>query len=173
LTFVGRNERRKGIKELNDALEMLLKREDLSFVFNFIGPIPEDIQIKDERIIYHGEIRDSDAIKKILQHSDCLVCPSHSEGMPTVILEGMASGLAIIATDVGAVARQVKENGILLEKPDPEALKKAILDIIEMNVELLNSMKNKSIERIKNDFLWEVIADKKIAQFKKILSDKK
>jgi glycosyltransferase involved in cell wall biosynthesis len=172
LTFVGRNERRKGIEELNKSLAALVKRKDLSFVFNFIGPIPEEVKIKDDRIIYHGEIRDTDAIKEILQHSDCLVCPSHSEGMPTVILEGMASGLAIIATDVGAISRQMKENGILLESPDPKKLKLAILEIIQMNVEHLNKMKQNSIQRIEDHFLWEVIADKKITQFRRVLGTK-
>lgn len=173
LTFIGRNERRKGIEELNEALKELIKREDLLFHFNFVGPIPEEIQIKDERIHYHGEIRDAEKIKEILQHSDCLVCPSHSEGMPTVILEGMASGLAIIATDVGAVSRQVKSNGILLERPEPALLRKALLNMIEINDEELNHYKKASIEMIHEHFLWEVIADKTVAQFRRMLSFKK
>ena len=41
--------------------------------------------------------------------SDVLVVPSLSEGMPTVILEAMARGKAVIATDVGAVSDLVSE----------------------------------------------------------------
>ena len=33
---------------------------------------------------------------------DVLICPSYSEGMPNVIIEAAARGLAIIATNVGA-----------------------------------------------------------------------
>ena len=168
--FVGRNERRKGIEELNIALNEIVKREDLSFRFNFIGPIPEDAQIKDERLTYYGELRDSDQIKEILRQSDCLVCPSHAEGMPTVILEGMASGLAIIATDVGAVGRQLKDNGILLDESDPRLIEQALMQLLSISVDELNEMKNNSVQRVSDNFLWDVIADKKISQFRQLLA---
>jgi glycosyltransferase involved in cell wall biosynthesis len=169
LTFIGRNERRKGIEELNKALIEICKRKDLSFRFNFIGPIPEGIQLNDDRLIYHGEIRDSKKIKEVLRHSDVLVCPSHSEGMPTVILEGMASGLAIVATDVGAVARQIEGNGILLSKPDPKKLRNALFRMITSNEEQLNIYKSKSIDLVKEKFLWSVIADQKVKDFKRMI----
>lgn len=170
LTFIGRNERRKGIEELNKALSEIIKRDDFIFRFNFIGPIPESHQIKDPRIIYHGEIRDAEKIKDILHHSDCLVCPSHSEGMPTVILEGMACGLAIIATDVGAVRRQINGNGFLLEKPHPKKLQNAVFELINLSEEELNVMKARSLEIVKSRFLWSVIADQKIKDFKQSLT---
>ncbi|MBK7816242.1 MAG: glycosyltransferase [Sphingobacteriaceae bacterium] len=34
---------------------------------------------------------------------DVLICPSFSEGFPNVILEAMSNGLAVAATNVGAV----------------------------------------------------------------------
>jgi glycosyltransferase involved in cell wall biosynthesis len=169
LVFIGRNERRKGVEELNTALTNLLKREDLNFDFHFIGPIPEEVRIKDDRLIYHGEIREADKIKEVLHHSDVLVCPSHSEGMPTVILEAMANGLAIIATDVGAVSRQIKENGILLDEPDPQALQEALFEMVNCSAEDINRMKTKSIELVKKKFLWSVIADQKVKDFKKMI----
>ena len=47
---------------------------------------------------------------------DILLCPSYSEGMPNVILEAMSRGLAIIATNVGAIRLLVSEdNGVLLQ----------------------------------------------------------
>ena len=169
LTFIGRNERRKGVEELNKALNEIIKRKDLIFRFNFIGPIPAADQIIDSRIIYHGEIRDPEKIKEILHHSDCLVCPSHSEGMPTVILEGMASGLAIIATDVGAVRRQIDGNGILLDKPHPKKLRNAVFKMINYNEERLDIMKTRSLEIVKDRFLWSVIADQKVEDFKRVV----
>lgn len=101
--FVGRQERRKGIEELSIVLKNILLEHD--FIIEFIGPLDEANKIKSPKVIYHGEIRDAEKIKTILQNADVLICPSHSEGMPNVIMEGMASGLAILATDVGAVRR--------------------------------------------------------------------
>ncbi len=167
--FIGRNERRKGIEELNLALANLLKREDLDFIFHFIGPIPPEVQLNDKRLLYHGEIRNTDKIKELLHQSDVLVCPSHSEGMPTVILEAMASGLAIVATDVGAVSRQIKDNGALIDEPQPELIQKALFDLINCSPEEINQMKTNSIELVKKKFLWSVIADQKIKDFKMMI----
>ncbi|HTF03052.1 MAG TPA: glycosyltransferase family 4 protein, partial [Bacteroidia bacterium] len=90
--FVGRNERRKGIEELNAVIRKLNQESPGKFVFEFIGPIPPTKQVKG--CTYHGEITGAESLKEIYRRCDVLVVPSHSEGMPNVILEGMASGLA-------------------------------------------------------------------------------
>ena len=170
--FVGRAERRKGIEELNKTLELLIANET-PFEFNFIGPIPEKQRIIDTRIIYHGEIREPEEIKKILRGQDCLVCPSHSEGMPTVILEAMASGLAIIGTNVGAIEKQIENNGILIKEPDSIELKKAMDSIINADPTVLQSMKKESLSLIEQRFLWERVVESKLTQFQQILSKEK
>ena len=167
--FVGRYERRKGIEELNKALKELLDKE---FEFHFIGPIPKDKQISPLRngygrndVKYHGSIKEEEKIKNILQNCDVLVSPSWSEGMPTVILEAMASGCAIIATDVGAVAEQVDEtNGWLIEAGNKQQLKEALTTAINIdNLELLKKKQN-SIQKIKDNFLWDDVAKKTIKE---------
>lgn len=160
--YLGRAERRKGIIELTEVLKKLIS-ENQSFIFEFIGPIPDSIKISHENIIYHGEIRDSQKIKTLLSKSDVLVCPSWSEGFPNVILEAMASGLAIIGTNVGAVASMVSDrNGWLIEpanqKELEEVLKKA------MTSSNLDSKKENSLRLVQSEFNWDVIAKKTIDQ---------
>lgn len=153
--FVGRYERRKGIEELSQVLQSI-KNEN--FRFDFIGSVPADKKIVSENIQYHGNIPDPLRIKEILQESDVLVCPSYSEGMPTVILEAMASGLAIIASNVGAVNEQVNpSNGVTIRAGNVEDLKSAMLKFLVMPETELNEMKRSSIQRIKNGFLWNGI----------------
>lgn len=163
--FIGRAERRKGIEELNKAIQLLIQMET-NFEFTFIGPIPEKQHIEDEHVHYLGEIRDSDQIKAVLSQQDCLVCPSHSEGMPTVILEAMACGLAIIGTNVGAVERQIQGNGLLLEKPDVGALEKAITSMVNLEDEFLTAFKQKSLDLIAEQFVWAKVVEQKIEDFK-------
>ncbi|MDG1915527.1 MAG: glycosyltransferase family 4 protein [Crocinitomix sp.] len=166
--FVGRAERRKGIEELNKAIVLLMEMKT-DFEFTFIGPIPEKAQIKDDRITYLGEIRNAEEIKAVLLSQDCLVCPSHAEGMPTVILEAMACGLAIIGTNVGAVERQIQGNGLLLEKADINALEEAMTTIANLEDEFLTRLKQKSIELIEKQFVWESVAAQKIKDFEHCL----
>jgi len=55
-------------------------------------------------LTYHGVIRDKQQMMDVMDSCHVLLLPSLSEGMPTVVLEAKARGLAIIATDVGAVS---------------------------------------------------------------------
>lgn len=157
--FVGRFEERKGIKEINSAL-VKLSKESINAEFHFVGPIPVKNQIKlnNIKVIYHGIIKNEELLKKIYDCCDILLIPSYSEGMPNVILEAMSRGLAIIATDVGAVQLLVsKKNGILLNNCNDILIQKAIIDIVLMDKKLILEMKENSIQKIKENFLWENI----------------
>ena len=172
-TFIGRYERRKGIEELSSVLSGEGRIIFSSSEFHFIGPIPSEKQVKGyANIKYHGAIHDEGKIKELLQASDVLLCPSWSEGMPTVILEAMASGCAIIATDVGAVSEQVDaSNGILIRPGDKKQLKAAIEKMITLPGEQLLAMKKASIKRIEEKFLWEKVAEQTITEIKKIIEE--
>jgi glycosyltransferase involved in cell wall biosynthesis len=154
--FIGRYERRKGIQELTSAIRQI---KQTNCEFNFIGPIPIENQLKKENVIYHGAISNQDEIKEITRKCDILICPSYSEGMPNVIMEGMASGLAIIATNVGAVNLLVDENtGNLLELEELPYLQKIIENFNDLDASTVNAMKNNAVEKIKKNFLWSYIA---------------
>ncbi len=170
--FIGRYERRKGIEELNLVLNQLLNESKFNFEFHFIGPIPLGKQVsKDKRIIYHGVLTEEFQIKKILREADLLVCPSWSEGMPTVILEAMASGCAIIATDVGAVSEQVNElNGILIQPGNISELKGAMERILAQDGNKLMEMKRNSIQKVESTFLWNALIKKLIVNIQKLIA---
>lgn len=168
--FLGRAERRKGIIELNNVLKKLIKSK-YTFSFEFIGPIPDYLKLDYSEIQYHGEIRDSKKIKEILTDKDVLVCPSWSEGFPNVILEAMACGLAVIATDVGAVSTLVNSSNGWLIKPNYEGeLKTAMTEAIENNN--LVEKKQFALNTIKNNFNWDIISVKTIEAIQKIISQK-
>jgi glycosyltransferase involved in cell wall biosynthesis len=164
--FVGRAERRKGIEKLNQVLSKINSQKALEF--HFIGPIPLKMQLDDPRIIYHGPFYDQKKIKTILYESDVLVCPSYSEGMPNVILEGMASECAIIATDVGAISEMVdKHNGWLIEGNIEQGLEIAIKDALSIGYSELQEKKIASINRVKANFTWEHVITQTIAEIAK------
>ncbi|GAO30420.1 glycosyltransferase family 4 protein [Geofilum rubicundum] len=168
--FIGRYERLKGVEELNQVVCNI--KED--FQLHFIGPIPENKQIKGlPKVKYYGAINDENRIKEILRGCDVLICPSWSEGMPTVILEAMASGCAIIATDVGAVSEQVDaSNGILIQPGNKPELKAAIERMIALPAEQLLEMKKASIKRVEEKFLWDKVAELTISEIKKIIENR-
>lgn len=168
--FIGRYELRKGIAELNIVLQKLLA-DKLNFTFDFVGPIPAEKQITHPNITYWGTIKAEARLKEILSHCDVLVLPSHSEGMPTVILEAMASGLAILATDVGTVRSMVgSDNGWLIPAKSEEALENAMREVIHCDEEEMMAKKQASLQKLKANFLWEKVAEttrSEIARFLK------
>lgn len=156
LIFVGRYERRKGITELTAALQRI--GDTQNFEFHMVGPIPEAFQLDMPHIHYHGTVMDPESMQAHLRDADILVCPSYSEGMPNVIMEGMASGCAIIATDVGAVAEMVStENGWLIQPDTLGKLDQIITQALEISDEALTAMQESSRKRVKQHFLWDKI----------------
>ena len=156
-TFIGRYERRKGIEELTSALQLLVKDRQ-EFKFNFIGPIAKDKQFNHPSIHYLGEIKEQNVIKNILDQSDFLITPSYAEGMPTVILEAMARGNAILATDVGANKKMINGNGWLIES-NPNSIKNNLIKAIDINKSDLLKMKQTSIDLVKENFIWEEVVN--------------
>lgn len=151
--FIGRNDPVKALKEVFIAIEEL---KNLDFIFHFIGPIENKLVQKN--IVYHGLINEFDRIIKILDICDVLILPSYSEGMPNVILEAMSRGLAIIATDVGAIDLMVsKNNGILIENPSHKNIFFAMKTLIKTDTEKLLKMKKFSVTIVKSSFTWEKV----------------
>lgn len=164
--FIGRNERRKGIKELIEAITLL--KDNGAFKFHFIGPIDDKDRLKQSNVVYHGVITDKAKIISLLDQMDVLICPSYSEGMPNVILEAMSRGLAIIATDVGAISEMVDfTNGIVLQTSSPDEIKKAILQI--NNIDALASMKKISLVKIKA-FDWNKVSPTIIEEINNLIN---
>ena len=158
--FIGRHERRKGVPELLEAIAPLRAS---GVEFHFVGPIPETLRLKRDDVVYHGTITDTATLQGILDSSDVLLCPSFAEGMPTVVLEAMARGLAVIATDVGATAEWVgADNGVLLPFPDVGALRTAIERCIAMPASELHRLQAASIAKAK-ECTWDLVTAKTIA----------
>ena len=80
--------------------------------------------LKDRECIEFIGTVSGEAKDKAVQAADVLILPSHIENMPVSVIEGMAAGLPVIATRVGAISEMIEdgETGILIEARDPEAL---------------------------------------------------
>lgn len=96
--------------------------------------------IKEDAIKFLGRVKHND-LPKIYRKSDVFVLPSLNEGMSNSLLEAMASGLAIIATDTGGSKELIGENnGMIVKKHNSLDIFKALKKIY-LNNELLNNMK--------------------------------
>ena len=100
------------------------------------GPLRFEIQeiIEDEGISQYlwmpGERQD---IPDLLRSFDLFVLPSEAEGISNTILEAMASGLPIVATDVGGNSELVNQGktGYLVPPKNPIAMAEAIATYVK------------------------------------------
>lgn len=168
--FVGRFERRKGIEELHAAFASL--PAEVKAHLDLIGPIPHSKRVADERLSYHGTLKSIEELQAVLDAAEVLITPSYAEGMPNVIMEGMARGLAVIATDVGAVSAQVDEHcGWLIPAADQKALEEAILTAAKLPRSEIVRMQAAALKKVRSHFTWEEVAKQTLNAFESIVAE--
>ena len=134
-------------------------KSDFKAEFHFVGPIPKkkQLNVSNLRIVYHCLINDIEERQSIYDRCDVLLCPSYSEGMPNVILEALSRGLAIIATNVGAICDIVCEkNGILLENNKPLAILESIMSLKSDKLKLAELQQN-SVAKVRERFSSDIV----------------
>jgi len=165
LLFVGRYERRKGIEEL---LQVVASMPELEI--SFVGAIPSSKRINRSNVRYYGEVKDVNTLNEIFDEHTFLIIPSHSEGMPNVILEGMSRGLVSLATDVGAVRELVTSaNGIIFEPKSTSAIKSTIETALSLNAWQVESLSTNAMKTIQSKFIWSRIISKTLETFQHVV----
>jgi len=96
-------------------------------------------------------------LPEIYDGSDIFVLPSKNEGMSNTVLEAMACGLPIVATDTGGTSELVKGNGIVLSDVDSGAIADGLARLIS-DRETRASMGRRSRE-IAESMSWSKVAD--------------
>jgi glycosyltransferase involved in cell wall biosynthesis len=138
LLMLGELGSRKGTPELISALALPeLRRSEWTATLAGNGPVNQvraDVASLglSERIHVPGWQR-ADQVRELLQAADILLLPSYDEGLPMAILEAMGSGVAVIATPVGAIPDAIidGETGLLVPPGDVQSLARAILRLLE------------------------------------------
>lgn len=132
----GRLSPEKGQADLLQAISKIGQRsEDCTFVFCGDGPCRNELESRAkslglcERVRFAGFRRD---LQQIFEAMDLLVLPSHTEGLPNVVLEAFSCGKTAVATCVGGVPELVEhgQNGILVPPGKPESIADAVTQIL-------------------------------------------
>jgi len=186
LLYVGRFEWRKGIGTLTSAAS-LLKNDIPNLKVLIVGgqifgqqKNPEDYKeykrlskkVKEEQVEnivrFTGRINNS-RLPIFYSASNILVVPSYYEPFGLVALEGMASKIPVIASDVGGLASTIKnnENGLLFEPRNPVRLKEKVLMIYNSN-ELAEKLVQNAYEDVKK-YSWKLIAKKVSDIYKELI----
>jgi glycosyltransferase involved in cell wall biosynthesis len=137
IVFLGRLSERKGVPELLTALgSPLMAGLRWRAVLAGDGPVADYRQQAlamglSDRVEMPGWL-DLDQAHALCERADILVLPSHAEGMAMAVIEGLAYGLAVVTTRVGAHEEAIAdgETGLFVPVGDEEALARALAGLV-------------------------------------------
>jgi len=132
ILYVGRIVKEKGLGDIVDGLKELIKRrEDLSFIFVGDGEYRNELE-KGLGGGYFLGVKKEEELAKIYASCDCFIFPSRTDTFGRVVLEALACGLPVIASDSGGHVDMIKdcENGYKGKIEDIKWFEQSIDDVI-------------------------------------------
>jgi glycosyltransferase involved in cell wall biosynthesis len=141
LLMVARFTNEKNHRLLINSLNILVQRlPDRPWHLTLVGEGNTRTEIESQvdalglrnRVVFAGQVKHGKEILKIYDDSGIVILPSRSEGTPKVLMEAMARGTPVVASDVSGIPQMLGhgERGLIFSDNDAEALADAIENII-------------------------------------------
>lgn len=160
--FVGALRPVKGLNYLLDAIPGVLRKVSYKVKFIFVGDGPQRERLVkickklgiEKYVIFKGEMRWNETLAYYAQ-ADIFVLPSINEPFGVVIVEALASGLPIVASNVDGIPEILKsgKNGLLVQPGNSRELEGAMINLLTDD----SLCKKFSVNALKTaeEFSWE------------------
>lgn len=175
IAFVSNHIERKGILELVEAVDRLAGGDAPAFevVIAGDGPLSGEAAALAERhdfVDYRGYVSEREK-RQLLDRSTIYALPTHGEGLPIGLLEGMAAGNAVVSTPTASIPEVVDaDNGLLVEPGDADALADALRELLdrpERAAEMGRANRDLVVER----YDWSVTTDRLVDVYRDLARD--
>jgi glycosyltransferase involved in cell wall biosynthesis len=149
LVTVGRLVKDKNIQAVISAIPSLQVRSP-DVVLEVVGEgeyrselekLVSNLSVTD-RVIFHGNVS-HEKVFEILSRCHLFIFPSFREGFPKALLEALACGMPVVASNTSVIPFLIRDCGILLDIPDAGHISKAVSDLLDDPV-LLQVMSNRA-----------------------------
>ncbi|MGC9004161.1 MAG: glycosyltransferase [bacterium] len=166
----------KGISYLLEALA-ILKGNRSDFRLDIVGDGPLRGEYEEmvrryalsEFVQFHG-LKPKREVAEFMRRSDLFILPSLYENLPCVLIEAMASGLPIVATNVGGIPEIVSEEvGILVPPKDPQKLAEAISYALD---HLERFSQDKISKKAREKYSYEAVGEVFSNLYREVIADK-
>jgi glycosyltransferase involved in cell wall biosynthesis len=137
LLTVGRLSVTKRVEMLIEAVG-ILNKSDRKVHFSIVGGGAMEQELR--QVVLKDDLGDiieltgrieSEQMPRIYRQHDIFISSSMQEGMSNAMLEAMASGLPIIATDCEGLEELIADNGVVVDKADAESLAREIIGLAD------------------------------------------
>jgi glycosyltransferase involved in cell wall biosynthesis len=123
--FVGNDVARKGLDSLVEAVAQLDGKAVLDVVSGDEIPAREFIQV------HRGISPGTEELRAIYAAADVFALPTRADAVPWAVLEAMAAGLPVVASDVGSIGELLGGNGELVAPGDVDGLAAALRNLAD------------------------------------------
>ena len=171
LLFVGRLVAQKNLSLLVKAVSQMKTSILLDIVGE--GELKEDIealiqQYELKNVKLHGQ-KTSKELLEFYQSADIFVLPSFKEGVSLAMLEALAAGLPVVASDTSELRQILSECGVLIQDPNSTNYASA-LDALLSDKDALRKLSYASLKKARS-YSWENVLDSIEDVYKKINHD--
>ena len=159
VSYVGGLHEHKGLFDLAAAVERCAA--DVTVVLAGDGPARDELtEAFGSNAVFLGGIP-YDRVPAVYLASDAFVLPSHTEGLPRVVLEAQATGTPVVATAVGGVPEVITdgETGRLVPARDPGALAGVLADLASDPAER-ERLRTNGRQAVAASFTWDALYDR-------------
>ncbi|KAF5423993.1 MAG: Glycosyltransferase involved in cell wall bisynthesis [Candidatus Methanocomedens sp.] len=164
---------RKGVQYVIDAMKDIKNYE---LVICGDGPYKEQLKQQISKLnvsnIHLLGYVNYEQLKNEYEISSIFVLPSSAENFPVVLLEAMASGCAIITTNVTGCPEVVEDTALLVKPKNSDDIRNALIELISNN-KLRSDLGFKARKRMLENFTWKQIAQSYVKMYEKILDKQK
>jgi glycosyltransferase involved in cell wall biosynthesis len=102
--------------------------------------------------------RSHETMAELYRTAHLFVLPSRWEGMSNAMLEAMATGLPVVATETGGTSELVRDNGIVVPPDNVEKLSEAMVSMLSDGPRRLAA--GAASRTIAESFSWSAVADR-------------
>jgi sugar transferase (PEP-CTERM/EpsH1 system associated) len=150
------------------------RRDHLRLMLVGDGPLFQDLHCTAEELGIVDKVwmpGDRKDIPELLRSMDVFVLPSLAEGISNTILEAMASGLPIVATDTGGTPELIEpgDNGLLVPVGNPAALAERLGYLVDHQDERTR-MGHAGRERVERRFNWDATVESYLSVYDDVLN---
>jgi glycosyltransferase involved in cell wall biosynthesis len=112
--------------------------------------------------------------QRMFRESEIFVLPSHFEAMPISVLEASATGIAVVATDVGAMRSAVLDDvsGLIVPARNPPRLAEALVRLVR-DEGLRRSMGDRGASWVRAQFDAPIVAGRLIETFNTLAAERR
>ena len=164
---------RKGFQYAIEALTGIADGWEIDVVGDgpFLGELKNVAQANSVNVNFHGWMdRDDEKFAELFRESSIFVFPSESENFPSVLLEAMSAGMAIVTSTAGGCPEVVGDAGLLAEPRNVEQIRESIVRLLE-DTELREELAADALKRVEK-FSWQNVAKQYVQCYETVLENR-